>query len=70
MSTTATYTVEGMTCGHCVAAVTEELKKVPGVEEVAVDLDSGKVTITSGAPVERGAVEVAVDEAGDYRLVS
>lgn len=60
-------TVAGMTCGHCVAAVTEELSALPGVVDVAVDLHAGEdspVTITSAAPLERAAVESAVTEAG------
>jgi copper ion binding protein len=65
---TATYTVEGMTCSHCVAAVTEEVGQVAGVSDVAVDLDSGKVTVTSDQPLDRDAVAAAVDEAG-YTLV-
>ena len=61
---TATYTVTGMTCGHCVSAVTEEVSQVPGVTAVAVDLDSGGLTVTSEAPVEESAVRAAVEEAG------
>jgi copper chaperone len=63
MSTT-TYTVVGMTCGHCVSAVTEELSQVPGVTGVDVDLASGGVTVTSAAPVDESAVRAAVEEAG------
>ncbi|MGY1804441.1 heavy-metal-associated domain-containing protein [Blastococcus sp. SYSU D00922] len=61
---TATYTVVGMTCGHCVSAVTEEVSQVPGVTGVDVDLASGGLTVTSDAPVEEGAVRAAVEEAG------
>ena len=61
---TATYTVTGMTCGHCVSAVTEEVSQVPGVTAVAVDLDSGGLTVTSEAPVDESAVRAAVEEAG------
>jgi copper chaperone len=61
---TATYTVTGMTCGHCVSAVTEEVSQVAGVTAVAVDLDSGGLTVTSEAPVEESAVRAAVEEAG------
>jgi copper chaperone len=61
---TATYTVTGMTCGHCVSAVTEEVSQVAGVTAVAVDLDSGGLTVTSAAPVEESAVRAAVEEAG------
>ena len=69
MSSTATYTVSGMTCGHCVSSVTEEVANIPGVTDVQVDLASGAVTITSETPVEETAVKAAVDEAG-YELVS
>lgn len=69
MSSTATYTVSGMTCGHCVSAVTEEVTKIPGVTEVQVDLASGAVTIASDSGVDYSAVQAAVDEAG-YELVS
>jgi len=69
MSTTATYTVSGMTCGHCVSSVTEEVTSIPGVTDVKVDLKSGAVTVISEAPVEEAAVKAAVDEAG-YELVS
>ncbi len=62
--TTATYTVTGMTCGHCVSAVTEEVTQVPGVTAVDVDLASGLLTVTSDAPVDDDAVRAAVDEAG------
>ncbi len=65
--TTSTYTVTGMTCGHCVNAVTEEVTQVPGVTAVDVDLASGRLTVTSDAPVDDDAVRAAVDEAG-YEL--
>ena len=61
---TSTYTVTGMTCGHCVSAVTEEVTLVPGVTDVDVDLASGRLTVTSDAPVDDAAVRAAVDEAG------
>ena len=66
---TSTYTVEGMTCGHCVASVTEEVRKIEGVSDVQVDLESGAVTVTSDADVETAQVKAAVEEAG-YELVS
>ena len=62
--TTATYTVTGMTCGHCVSAVTEEVTQVPGVTTVDVDLASGGLTVTSDSPVDESAVRAAVEEAG------
>jgi len=69
MSTTTDITVTGMTCGHCVAAVTEELLKLDGVSDVAIDLDSGSVVITSSAPLDAGQLTAAVDEAG-YEVAS
>jgi len=69
MSTTATYTVEGMTCGHCVSSVSAELSKLDAVTDVAVDLASGQVTVTSEGPLDEAAVRAAVDEAG-YELAS
>ena len=67
MSTTSTWTVTGMTCGHCVASVTEELQEVAGVEDVTVTLETGEVVVTSAEPLTREAVEAAVGEAG-YQL--
>jgi copper ion binding protein len=61
---TATYTVTGMTCGHCVTSVTEEVSQIPGVTAVDVDLASGGLTVTSEAPVDEAAVRAAVEEAG------
>ena len=61
---TASYTVAGMTCGHCVNAVTEEVSAVPGVTAVDVDLASGGLTVTSTEPVDDSAVRAAVEEAG------
>ena len=67
--TVQTYTVKGMTCGHCVQAVSGELSKLAGVSDVAVDLGSGAVTVTSDAPLAEAQVREAVDEAG-YELAS
>ena len=69
MSSTSTYTVSGMTCGHCVSAVTEEVGKIPGVSDVRVDLATGAVEVASAAPVDIAAVRDAVEEAG-YELVT
>ncbi|MGV9584959.1 MULTISPECIES: heavy-metal-associated domain-containing protein [Nocardia] len=66
-SATTTVTVTGMTCGHCVSSVREEVGRIDGVTSVDVELASGLVTIGSSAPVERDAIAAAVDEAG-YRL--
>ena len=68
--TTTTLHVTGMTCGHCVNAVTVELSALDGVEQVAVDLVAGgtsSVVVTSQAPLAADAVRAAVDEAG-YEL--
>ena len=65
----STYTVTGMTCGHCVSSVTEEISELSGVSDVAVDLESGAVTVTSSAPLPEDAVRGAVEEAG-YQLVT
>ena len=67
MSNTSSYTVTGMTCGHCVSSVTEEIREIPGVENVDVVLESGVLTITSDEPVDDDAVKTAVEEAG-YQL--
>jgi copper chaperone len=68
MSTqTRSYTVSGMTCAHCVAAVTEEVGQVTGVSDVSVDLDSGRLTLAAGPEVGDDAVRAAVEEAG-YEL--
>jgi copper ion binding protein len=67
MSTT-TYTVTGMTCGHCVASVSEEVGQVPGVSKVDVDLPTGRVTVLSDGPVDDAEVRAAVVEAG-YQVV-
>jgi len=66
---TATYTVTGMTCGHCVNSVTEELTKIEGVSDVDVDLATGQVTVTSDGPVDDATIREAVDEAG-YAVAS
>ena len=61
---TQTYTVTGMTCGHCVSSVTEEVRELPGVRSVQVDLATGQVTVTSDAPVGPDQVRAAVEQAG------
>ena len=64
-----TYTVSGMTCGHCAASVTEEITEIDGVTDVAVDLPTGAVTVTSDRPLDETRVRAAVEEAG-YQLAS
>ncbi|MGH8828538.1 MAG: heavy-metal-associated domain-containing protein [Jiangellaceae bacterium] len=70
MTTTSTYAISGMTCGHCVSAVTEEIGKLVGVSEVEVDLvarGTSTVHVTSDAELDTAQVREAVDEAG-YEL--
>lgn len=61
---TATYAVDGMVCAHCVAAVTAELWRVPGVTAVRADLEAGTTTVTSTRVLDRAEVRAAVEEAG------
>ena len=67
MSTT-TFIVKGMTCGHCVNHVTEEVKKIAGITSVEVELESGAVAVTADTEITLAQMEVAVVEAG-YELV-
>jgi copper chaperone len=62
-----TFTVSGMTCGHCVQAVTSELANLPGVSNVSVDLSTGVATVESSRALDSAEVAAAVDEAG-YEL--
>jgi copper chaperone len=64
----STYRVEGMTCGHCAGAVQGEVGRLPGVADVAVDVEAGQVTVTSADPLDLEAVRAAVEEAG-YAMV-
>ncbi|MFE3292836.1 heavy-metal-associated domain-containing protein [Rhodococcus sp. NPDC059234] len=64
MTTIANYTVTGMTCGHCASSVREEVGKIDGITAIDVDVPSGRLTITSTAPLVDAAVIDAVDEAG------
>jgi copper chaperone len=69
--TTMTYDVTGLTCEHCVRAVTSELGALPGVQAVQVELvpgGSSQVMVTSGEPLAEPAVTAALDEAGGYLL--
>jgi copper chaperone len=68
---TQTFSVTGMTCGHCAGAVTDELKDVDGVTGVDIDLVAGgtsTVTVTSESPLDESTVAEALEEAGDYEL--
>jgi copper ion binding protein len=64
VSTTQTYRVNGMTCDHCVRAVSGEVGRIAGVRRVDVDLASGTVTVESDQPLTDDAVRAAVEEAG------
>ena len=68
---TIELSVDGMTCGHCVMSVSEELSEIPGVKNVDVILNSGstsKVTVLTDTPLDDAALSDAVSEAG-YTLV-
>ncbi len=72
MSTATTYLVEGMTCGHCVAAVSGGLREIPGVDEVSIELvaeGTSRVRVASNDALSESSVSAAIDEAGGYRLV-
>ena len=58
------YTVRGMTCAHCAAAVTEEVTKIPGVASVQVDVVNGLVSVAADGPLSTEAFVAAVEEAG------
>lgn len=65
----STYRVEGMTCGHCVSAVEQEVGALAGVTAVTVDLETGSIVVDSSGDLDRAEIAAAVDEAG-YTLVS
>ena len=67
--TEQTYTVEGMTCANCAAAVTREIERIEGVTGVRVDVTAGTVTVGSSGDQSADAIAAAVDEAG-YTLVA
>jgi copper chaperone CopZ len=70
--TVRSYAVTGMTCDHCVHAVSDEIRALDGVSDVSVDLDAGgtsTVSVTSAQPLSDADVAAALDEAGEYRLV-
>lgn len=66
--TTENFTVQGMTCGHCVNAVTEEVSEIDGVSHVDVRLEGGTMAVTSDQPVPLDRIAEAVAEAGDYTV--
>ena len=65
----STYTVKGMTCDHCVSAVTGEVTNLTGVTHVDVDLPTGQVRLVADQPIDDEAVRAAVEEAG-YEVVA
>ena len=70
---TQTFPVTGMTCGHCVSAVSSEIQEIPGVTDVTVELAAGgtsTVTVTSDTPVSETDVATALDGAGGYHLAT
>lgn len=62
--TTTEFQVTGMTCSHCEHAVSSEVSEIPGVDNVEVSAATGRLVITSSAPVTDEQVLAAVDEAG------
>lgn len=69
---TSQWQVNGMTCGHCVNSVTQEISSLPGVSDVSIDLVSNgtsTVTVNSAEPLDADSVKAALNEAGDYELV-
>lgn len=64
----ATYTVSGMTCGHCVHAVKSEVSAIPGVTAVELNLEDAKLQVTSDQPIDFDRLVEAVAEAGDYSI--
>lgn len=64
MTTTTNLTVTGMTCEHCVRAVTEEISALAGVEHIEIDLPSGAVIVRSSSPLGDEDLRAAVEEAG------
>ena len=62
------FTVIGMTCGHCVNSVTEQIQQIDGVRDIALDLATGAMTVTADPPITADAVSAAVREAG-YQVV-
>jgi copper chaperone len=65
----STYTVTGMSCDHCVRAVSSEVSSLPGVTQVDVDLVSGRVVVVTDIPIDDEGFRVAVEEAG-YEVAS
>lgn len=64
MTITSEFQVNGMSCGHCEASVRREVSQLEGVEGIDVSAQTGRLVITSAAPIADSAVVAAVDEAG------
>ena len=62
-TTPLTYSVPGVSCGHCRTAIATEVEKLAGVTAVEVDLDAKRVTV-SGEGLDGEAIVAAIDEAG------
>ena len=58
------YQVTGMTCGHCEMSIREEVSEIPGVDEIQVSAQTGKLVVSSTSALDDAAVLAAVDEAG------
>jgi len=70
---TQTFPVTGLTCGHCVGAVTSELSVLAGVTDVQIDLvpdGTSTLRVTADQPLTDDEVAMALDEAGDYKLAA
>lgn len=65
---TQSYIVSGMTCGHCVQHVSEEVSSIIGVSDVSVSLDGGRMIVTADRPIGFDEIAAAVSEAGDYAV--
>lgn len=62
--TTTQFQVTGMTCGHCEMSIREEVSQIPGVDEIQVSAQTGKLVVSSTSALDDAAVLAAVDEAG------
>jgi copper chaperone CopZ len=58
------YTVPGVSCGHCVKAITDELTRIPGIEQVDVDLATKHVTVRHNDNVTDAQIQTGIEEAG------
>jgi copper chaperone len=67
--TSSNFTVVGMTCNSCAMTVSEEVTQVPGVQDVAVELATGRLTVTSDSDLDPALIKGAVEDAG-YQLAA